>query len=169
MINASLVPELGNFTLPDHARVWVFQSDRFLSEEEIDILTANGKKFAGQWHAHGKGLTAEFGVIAGLFVVMSIDEEKEGASGCSIDTFMRFVLEAEKQLGLNLTNRLCVAYETDSGIIGIDGKEALKAKVANGTFAADSLVYDNLAKTLGDLRHSWTKPASATWLASLFK
>ena len=155
--------EATKFTLPDHARVWIFQSDRFFTDEERNTLRLNGKKFAEQWHAHGKGLTAQFEVLHNLFVVMSIDEHIEGASGCSIDTFMRFVLEAEKQLGLNLTNRLCFAYLQD-GEIQVAKSAEIKQLSAEGKLTKDTLVFDNLVSNIGQLKSEWVKPAAGLWL-----
>jgi len=159
----SVENETAKFTLPDHARVWVFQSDRFFTDEERNTLQLNGKKFAEQWRAHGKELTAQFEVVNNLFLVMSIDEHIEGASGCSIDTFMRFVLEAEKQLGLNLTNRLCFAYLHDDGI-QIAKSSEIKHLAAEGKLTKDTLVFDNLISNIGQLKNEWLKPSSGLWL-----
>lgn len=159
--------ELEKFSLPDRARVWVFQSDRFITEDEKQALENNGRQFAAQWKAHGKQLTAEFEVLHDLFVVMAIDEEVEGASGCSIDTFMRFVQEAQNQLNLNLTNRLCFAY-TQAGKVHLSSPADVKKQIENGTFHKETLVFDNLVKNLGELRNNWTKPAQALWLKQYF-
>jgi hypothetical protein len=155
--------ETEKFTLADHARVWIFQSDRFFTEEERNTLQLNGKKFAEQWRAHGKELTAQFEVVHNLFVAMSIDEHIEGASGCSIDTFMRFVLEAEKQLGLNLTNRLCFAY-IHNDTIQIAKSSEIKLLSSEAKLTKDTLVFDNLISNVGQLKNEWLKPAYGLWL-----
>lgn len=167
MTDNAWLTDVEKFTLPDHARVWIFQSDRFLTDEETDIISQNGKRFAAQWKAHGKSLSTEFEVINKLFLVMAVDEEVEGASGCSIDTFMRFVLEAEKQLGLNLTNRLCFAFE-NNGTLFVCKREQAKEMIESGTFTKDHLVFDNLVKTLGELRSEWCKPANTVWTKQFF-
>lgn len=165
-MNTDLHTTIEKFTLPNHARVWIFQSDRLLTDEEVHVLSQNGKRFAEQWRAHGKELTAEFEVVHHLFVVMAIDEDVENASGCSIDTFMRFVLEAEKQIGLTLTNRLCFAFEGKNGI-QVCNREEAKALAAQGELTAETPVFDNLIKTLGELRESWLKPAGTLWVKQL--
>jgi len=162
----SVESETAKFTLPDHARVWIFQSDHFFTDEERNTLELNGKKFAEQWRAHGKELTAQFEVVHNLFVVMSIDEHIEGASGCSIDTFMRFVLEAEKQLDLNLTNRLCFAYIRD-GSIQIAKSAEIKQLSAEGKLTKNTLVFDNLISNIGQLKNEWLKPSSDLWLSKM--
>lgn len=167
MISDIVDNDIEKFTLPNHARVWIFQSDRSLTVEETELLQLNGKKFAAQWRAHGKELTAQFEVVHHLFLVMAIDQEMEGASGCSIDTFMRFILEAEKQMGLNLTNRLCFASVIDDELRVLNQTEA-KSLASEGKFTKQTPVFDNLVANLGQLRHEWLKPASALWVNRLF-
>lgn len=159
---------LEKFVLPDHARVWIFQADRFLTHEENSQLETAGNLFSDQWKAHGKQLTAQFATLANLFAVMAIDERMEGASGCSIDTFMRFVLDAEKQFGIGFTNRLCFAYLHNDKIELCKSTEA-KSKAAEGILTKDTLVFDNLVTDLGKLRHEWLKPASELWVSAYVK
>ena len=157
---------LEKFTLPDHARVWIFQADRFLTDEETAKLEEAGERFAAQWRAHGKELSAEFGTVDNLFVVMAIDEKMEGASGCSIDTFMLFIQDAEREIGLSLTNRLCFAGVVDGETKVIRSAEA-KTYVDAGSLTGDTPVFDTLVSSLGELRNGWLKPASALWVKRL--
>lgn len=157
---------LEKFTLPDHARVWIFQADRFLTDEETAKLEEAGERFAAQWRAHGKELSAEFGTVDNLFVVMAIDEKVEGASGCSIDTFMRFIQDVERELGLTLTNRLCFAGVVDGETKVIRSSEA-RAYVDAGSLHGETPVFDTLVSSLGELRNAWLKPASELWVKRL--
>jgi len=162
------IPGLEKFELPDHARVWVFQADRFLTDEENSQLETAGNLFADQWKAHGKQLTAQFATVSNLFAVMAIDERMEGASGCSIDVFMRFVLDAEKQFNVSFTNRLCFAYMHNGHIELCKSTEA-KTKAAEGILTKQTPVFDNLVTDLGKLRHQWLKPASEVWVGTYVK
>lgn len=167
MISTIVDSDIEKFTLPSHARVWVFQSDRLLTADEVNILQENGKKFAAQWRAHGKELTAQFEVVQNLFLVMAIDEQMEGASGCSIDTFMRFVLDAERNLQLTFTNRLCFACIMNDEVQVVKSTEA-RQLIAEGKLTKETLVFDNLIANLGQLRNEWLKPASQVWVNRLF-
>ena len=47
-------------TLPDSARVWVFGSDRPLSDDATEHLMQAVEKYLDQWKAHGEPLTAAY-------------------------------------------------------------------------------------------------------------
>lgn len=168
METKTMTDGIAGLALPDHARVWIFQAERFLTDEETARLDEAGNRFADQWKAHGKELTAQFATLSNLFAVMAIDERMEGASGCSIDTFMRFIQDAEKDLGVRFTNRLVFAYVHD-GQIRIARNTEAKQLAASGTLAADTPVFDNLVPDLEKLRKEWLKPASALWVATYLK
>ncbi len=152
-------------TLPDHSRVWIFQADRFLTEAEADRLQHEGTAFASAWKAHGKDLGAQFAVVDALFAVMAADETREGASGCSIDGFMRFMLQAQEVFGLSFTNRMCVAYLQDREIHLCHSQDLLNFKVMC-KLTPETPVFDNLITTLGEFKKSRLKPAGKTWLGS---
>lgn len=164
--NAYPIPGLENFRLPDHARIWIFQAERFLTDAETAQLQETGDRFAGQWKAHGKELAAQFGVVANLFAVMAIDEHMEGASGCSIDTFMRFIQDAEKALNIRFTDRMVFAFMHE-GRLKTGTRTDAKTLAAAGILTPETAVFDNLVSDLGKLRSEWLKPASNLWLGKL--
>lgn len=157
------IPGLEQFRLADHARIWIFQAERFLTDDETAQLQEAGDRFAGQWKAHGKELSAQFGVLGNLFAVMAIDERLEGASGCSIDTFMRFIQDAEKALNIRFTDRLVFAY-IHQGQLRAGTRAAAKTLAAEGVLTPQTPVFDNLVPDLGTLRKAWLKPAADLWV-----
>lgn len=150
-------------TLPDHARVWIFQADRFLSDSETMQLQREGTAFAAGWKAHGKNLKAQFAVVDSLFAVMAVDETGESASGCSIDALMRFMLQKQESFGLSFTNRMCVAYLDDEKINLCQSRDLINFKILC-KLTPDTPVFDNLITTLGEFKKSRLKPAGKTWL-----
>lgn len=164
--NTYHIPGLENFRMPDHARIWVFQAERFLTDDEAAQLQEAGDRFAGQWKAHGKELAAQFGVLGNLFAVMAIDEQLEGASGCSIDTFMRFIQDAEKALNIRFTDRLVFAFMHE-GKLQTGTRAEAKTLAAAGILTLETGVFDNLVPDLGKLRREWLKPASALWIGKI--
>lgn len=152
-------------TLPDYARVWVFQADSFLTDSDAELLQREGTAFAAAWKAHGKELGAQFSVLCNLFAVMAVDETRDGATGCSIDAFMRFILQKQDTLGVSFTNRMCVAYLEDDRIKICKSCDLVNFK-KNENITPDTLVFDNLVTTLGEFKQSRLKPASQTWIGS---
>jgi hypothetical protein len=169
MITTSYIPfynkGIENIHLPDHARVWVFQADSFLSDADAEQLQREGNRFAASWKAHGKELGARFAVLCNLFAVMVVDESREGATGCSIDAFMRFMFQKQEEFGLSFTNRMCIAYMENDEIRLCKSCDLAKLKL-NEKITPETLVFDNLVTTLGEFKQSRLKPASQTWLGA---
>lgn len=152
-------------TLPDHSRVWVFQADSFLTDADADLLQREGSAFAAAWKAHGKELGARFAVICNLFAVMAVDESRDGATGCSIDAFMRFMLQKQDEFGVSFTNRMCIAYLENDEIRLCKSGDLVQLKI-NEKITPETLVFDNLVTTLGEFKHSRLKAAAQTWIGS---
>ena len=47
-------------TLPDYSKVWIYQSNRRFTIDELELVTNKTKLFLEQWAAHGNGLKAGF-------------------------------------------------------------------------------------------------------------
>ncbi len=151
-------------TMPAHARVWVYKSAKPFTPEQRQAILERGAAFTAMWAAHGAALDACVDVLHDHFVVIAVDEQQAMASGCSIDKSVRLIQELERDLALNLTDRMVMLYE------GADGLAACRvAEVENlikrGEIDADTPVYDDLVSTCGDLQARFPGPLHATWLA----
>lgn len=149
--------------LPDHARTWVYKTGRDLSHAEQNLVRERGAVFTGSWAAHGTPLDAAVDVLYSRFVVLAVDEEQALASGCSIDKSVGFIKSLEHDLNLMLTDRMIVVYEGANGITSCRLQD-LHALLKDGTVTADTIVYDDLVPTLGDLRKRLRMPLRGTWL-----
>ncbi|MBL7955100.1 MAG: hypothetical protein JNJ91_08670 [Flavobacteriales bacterium] len=149
--------------LPDHARVWVYKTARDLSHAEQNLVRDRGAAFTGSWAAHGAPLDATVDVLHDRFVVVAVDEEQAMASGCSIDKSVGFIKNLEHDLNLMLTDRMIVVYEGADGITSCRLQD-LPTLLQEGVIKADTLVYDDLVPTLGDLRTRFRMPLRSTWL-----
>lgn len=149
--------------LPDHARVWVYKTARDLSQAEQNLVRDRGAAFTGTWAAHGDPLDAAVDILHNRFVVVAVDEEQALASGCSIDKSVGFIKSLEHDLNLMLTDRMVLVYEGPNGITSCR-LQALPELLKEGSITADTVVYDDLVPTLGDLRMRFAMPLRATWL-----
>ena len=149
--------------LPDHARVWVYKTARDLSQAEQNLVRDRGAAFTGTWAAHGDPLDAAVDILHNRFVVVAVDEEQALASGCSIDKSVGFIKSLEHDLNLMLTDRMVLVYEGPNGITSCR-LQALPELLKEGSITADTVVYDDLVPTLGDLRTRFAMPLRATWL-----
>lgn len=149
--------------MPAHARVWVYKSATPFSPQEEQLIRERGAMFTSTWAAHGAPLDAAVEVLHGHFVVIAVDEEQARASGCSIDKSVRFVQELERALGRSLTDRMVVVYERD-GAVRTCRVDQLEDLLDEGVLHADTLVYDDLVGTKGDLDARFRVALRDTWM-----
>ncbi len=104
--------EIAHFS--DQSKIWLYQSDRLFTETEKDWLKEELKSFASSWAAHGKALSASAIVFSDYHLLFIVDETKAGASGCSIDSSVRFVKLIGTELKVDFFNRLNILVEKEN-------------------------------------------------------
>jgi len=148
---------------PD-SKVWIYQSSRLFTDKETGELCVILEKFADEWAAHGKNLSAYATVQYKRFIVLMVDESAAGASGCSIDKSVHFMQEVEKHYGIELFNRLNLAYLTGKGDdTALVHKSKISELIENQTISESTTVFNNLIKTKHDFEHSWKIPLVESW------
>lgn len=136
-----------NTTLPDHSRVWLYQSQTALNAEQKATIQKDLDLFISNWAAHGKELHGDAFILEDYFIVLAVDESKVGASGCSIDTSTRFIKEMEKKHALNLLDRMHVLTELNN--------EKQIVHFADAKADGNRYIFNPLIQTLGELRNNW--------------
>jgi hypothetical protein len=154
-------------TLPDAARVWVFGSDRPLTEEGTTTLMKSVEEFLSGWKAHGEELTVGYEWRFGRLLVVGVDQRTAGASGCSIDGLFRVLQSLEPEVGAKLVGGGRVYYRDGNGDVQSVERHELKALYASGAIGEDSVVFDTSLTDLGTLRSGFEKAARKSWAASL--
>jgi len=99
--------------LASDSRVWVYQSNRPFSENEKAQLTEAFKVFVDSWAAHGSKLVADAIIIGDYFVVLAVDEKTVMASGCSIDSSVKFIKTIGQQFNIDFFNRLKLVVQKE--------------------------------------------------------
>jgi len=112
--------------------------------------------------AHGNPLKTSFKIFHDQFIVLAADENFEQASGCSIDGAVRTMQQIDKEFKLNLFNRTQVAFLDDSVTV-INQSDLLKS-LEKGIWKHNTITFNNVLSTKGDLSTKWTVPAGETWL-----
>lgn len=133
-----------------------------LSPEAQQQLQAAGNAFVNGWTAHENKLTASFGILGGRILIVKVNEDVSGASGCSIDKLTRFIKEVETSFGIELLNRFLVAYKTDAGI-EVTHSSKIKELLAQQQITENTIVYNTAAANEYELA-AWEQPLKATWL-----
>lgn len=151
-------------TLPNTARVWVYQSDRAFTPTEIETIEAEASEFIESWTRHGDHLKGSFAVKHGQFIILSVDESFANASGCSIDASVRFVKKLEDLLAVDLMNKLNISYKA-ADTIQIVPLAEFQNLAKNGKITAETVVFNNMVQTKVDVETKWEVPAKESWHA----
>lgn len=147
--------------------MWIYQSDRILTNEEETIIQKMLNEFTSEWQAHGHALAALGEVLHHQFIVLSVDEQVAGTTGCSIDKSVNLMKEIEQKFGINLFDRFRIAYRQDQDIINCS-REEFEELIQNGKVTARTPVFNNLISTRKELYSNWEIPLSQSWHARVF-
>jgi hypothetical protein len=153
--------------LPPHARLWIYQANRPLTDAEQAEIKPLLERFATEWSSHGTGLQASARLLHNQFLVLANNESATAASGCSIDKSVSFVRELEERFGVSFFDRTRLAF-LQGDEVKLVGMSELKEKVASGEINAHTLYFDTLINNYGDLKEAWPRPASSSWLSRYF-
>ena len=149
-------------SLEDSARIWIYQSGRKLTEAEKSTISDELLAFTQQWTAHGNPLKTSFKIFHDQFIVLAADENFNEASGCSIDGAVRVIKQVDQQYDLSLFDRMKVAFLKEQVKV-IDQGDLLKS-FELGIWRHDTLTFNNVLNTKGELNTHWIVPANNTWL-----
>ncbi len=150
-------------TLPAHSRVWVYTSNREFTETEVKRIIELGVEFANSWKVHGEDLNAGFEVVYNRFLVFGVDEVVAGASGCSIDSSVRLMTTIEKEFNAVLLDKLNLAFHGSQNTIEVLPMFEFQKEMDNGGIHSETIVFNNLVETVGELNSSWEIPLKASW------
>ncbi|WP_417356280.1 ABC transporter ATPase [Flavobacterium sp.] len=154
-------------TLPEESRVWIYQSNRKFSDEEISEIDEALKVFIGNWAAHGSGLEASYQIKYSRFIILAVNQDNQSATGCSIDASVHFIQELEKKYDVDLLDKMNVTFKQGEHITHkplIEFRKMAKAK----SVSANTIVFNNLVNTVGEWQDYWEVPAGESWHSRFF-
>lgn len=149
-------------TLSLESRVWVFQSDRVLSENEQNHIDTELKDFVSQWSTHGSKMHASHVLLHNCFVVIAADEQKQAASGCSIDSFTTLFKKFGEAYNLSFFDRFAIAYKDNSEVV-VKCLDAFKEAIQTKEITESTIVFNNLISTKKHLLSNWELPLHQSW------
>ena len=153
--------------MPGSSRIWIYQSNREFSGEEVNVITLNTKNFIDNWTRHGDDLKGSFTIVYNRFVVISVDENFANVSGCSIDASVRFIKQLQIELNVDLLNKLNIAFKTNDDVNSVSLND-FRSFIANDKITQDTIVFNNLVDTKADFESKWEVPAKESWHQRLF-
>jgi len=144
-------------------RVWTYVISAPLGDVELEQLQKAGNTFVEHWTAHENKLTATFEIFKKRIIVVKVNEDIANASGCSIDKLTRFIKVSEPMFGIELMNRLLVAYKKDDAVEVVHSSK-VKDLLEQHIISENTIVYNTAAATKTEL-NSWEQPLKNTWLS----
>ena len=154
-------------TLPETSRIWIYQSSRSFTEDEINELNTRLKAFLSEWTAHGDALKAGFEIRYNRFIVIGLDQDVNAASGCSIDASVHFIQSLESLYEVDLMDRMNVSYRHGE-YVAYKPLTDFKTMVKQRAVSKDTIVYNNLVATKAEYESNWEVPAGESWHARFF-
>lgn len=154
--------------LSDASRIWLYQSDQQFTEEQLPQIKKDLSTFLTSWTAHGANLSAGFEIKYDRFIVIGLDQAEAAASGCSIDSQVRFMIALQEELGVDLLDKMNVTYYQNDRIhykTLLDFKKMIK----DGAVGKNTVVFNNLVATIGEYKTNWEIPAIDSWHSRFLK
>lgn len=146
---------------PQTSKVWIYQSDRKLSDQETDWILSVGKEFTSQWMSHGAPVRGELRVLFNRFVVV-VAEDNGDIGGCSIDTSVGLIRQIQEELKADFFNRMLLAYMAGDQVETVHAND-LDDSVQDGNLNASTKVFNNTVTDLEGLRNGWMIPLEKSW------
>lgn len=154
--------------IPDQAKAWVYQSERAFTNEEIEIIKSKLASFISSWESHGTKLQASFVIEYNQFIVLTVDENMAGASGCSIDKSVAVMKEIEASIGVSLLDKTNVAFLEGENLITVHFQK-IKSSIQEGVIKENTIVFNNTVTTFGDFKSNWKVKAKDSWMKRFFE
>ncbi len=154
---------LVNFSaLPNESRIWIYQSNRKLSKEEVEYIDAKARYFLNEWTAHGANLEAGFEIRYNRFLIIGLNQANASASGCSIDASVHFIQSLEQKIGVDLLDKMNVTFYTGD-FIAHKSLSEFKKMAKNRSVSPNTVVFNNLVNTKAEYLEHWEVPAKDSW------
>ena len=151
--------------IPVKSKIWIYLSNKEISGSFRNELESDLKSFLADWNAHGNDLKSFYNIAFNRILLIGVDEEQYGASGCSIDKQLRFIKEAEIKFGVTFLDRMLVAVLQDDENIFVFPASQTTDLISQAKINENSMVFDNTITSGNQLEKEWLKPLHSTWLS----
>lgn len=154
--------------LDQSSRVWIYQANRELTYDELDIAREQLFPFMDQWSSHSQELYTYGNIFHKRFLALFVDSHAStGASGCSIDSSVRFITQLGEQLGVDFFDRLQFCYLDQNEDVQAVNRIQLKDAYQNGLIDDNTYFFDNLVSTKKDFLEKWTTHLGESWIKKM--
>lgn len=153
--------------LPEESRIWIYQSNRKFSDDELSEIETDLQSFLNEWAAHGTSLESSYLLKYNRFIIIAVNQEVQAATGCSIDSSVEFIQGLEKKYSVDLLDKMNVTFKQGDHIAHktlMDFKKMVKDK----SVTENTVVFNNLVNNIEEFNESWEVPAIDSWHSRFF-
>lgn len=158
--------EESNIVETNDYRVIIYPASRPFTTKEAKVITEKLYDFLATWAAHGKPLSSSFKIEKNQFIIICVDEEKEMASGCSIDALGKIMREIDAEYQLGLFDRMKASF-IENGEVKTLKLIDFKNKVRSGELSKEIEVFDFSKNTYLEFLSNFLLPFSRSWASSI--
>lgn len=149
-----------------NTRIIIYPASRaFLPKEEKDIYTKISE-FLEEWTAHGNPLTSSIKIEYNQFIIISVDENIEPASGCSLDNLNEFMRNLNQEYQLGLFDRMKACFIENCKVKTMPLQEFRKA-VKSQQLSMDIQVFDFSKSNLREFSTGFLLPLPKSWAKNI--
>ncbi len=145
-------------------RVIIYPASRPFLPKEAKLISEKLYDFLATWAAHGKPLSSSFKIEKNQFVVICVDEEKEAASGCSIDALGNVMRELDQEFELGFFDRMKASF-VENGEVKTMKLVPFREGLKQGTISHDIEVFDFSKNTYVNFLSDFLLPLKRSWAA----
>ena len=149
-------------TLPDTAKVWIYQGSRSFTVKELEEVKQGLEQFIKSWTAHGSQLKSGYEIRYKRFLIIALDQSITVASGCSIDSSVHFIQSLEKKYSIDLLDKMNVSYKQGE-YIAYKSLSDFKKMAKKKSVSKNTIVFNNLVVNKYEYKHNWEVPAYESW------
>lgn len=146
----------------DDFKVLIYPASRAMTAKEVKEITEKLYDFLPTWNAHGKPLTSSFKIDYKQFIIITVDEEKVQASGCSMDSLNGLMREIEAEYNLGVFDRMKACY-MENGEVKTMKLNDFRSAVRNGELSDDIEVFDFSKDTYVNYLSDFLLPIKRSW------
>ena len=154
--------EESNIVETNDYRVIIYPASRPFSPIESKKISETLYDFLSTWAAHGKPLSSSFKIEKNQFVVICVDEEKEAASGCSIDALGQVMRELDAEFNFGFFDRMKASFVENNEVKTMKLQD-FRCALKDGSLSHDIEVFDFSKNTYVNFLSDFLLPLKRSW------
>jgi hypothetical protein len=145
--------------LSGQATIWIYQSNREMTDAEQQGLLEALTHFAATWSSHGRPLEAGVEIRHGYFLILGVEKTDFELSCCTTDRLMYLLKQVKDVLGIDFLERGKLLVQTGDQRFLLSIGQA-KERWQSGELEKDSYVFDATLSYKEELETRWQVPVA---------